>query len=115
MSDPYQHWLDDAAQMGLMLYRMRNDSKRERLTTTTPPAGSGGPPRGRPVYHHRMPLVTPQPVPVVPSQPEVGTPAHSRDTTPRTQQALHTPTVATRHYTSTSATSSPGALYLPLD
>lgn len=41
--EAYQHWMDDAANMGLMLFRMRNDSKREgiverqRQSSGTPP------------------------------------------------------------------------------
>lgn len=35
--DPFSHWLDDAAYMGLMLFRMRNDSKRERALHRPPP------------------------------------------------------------------------------
>ena len=52
MTQPYEHWLDDTAQLGLMLYRMRNDSRLQqhrqqghRITTrpivgTTPVVGS---------------------------------------------------------------------------
>ena len=56
-NDAYQHWLDDAAQMGLMLYRMRNDSKRER-------ALRGHAPLNNPPNPIRMP--PPEPVTVTP-------------------------------------------------
>lgn len=64
---PYQHWLDDAAQMGLMLFRMRQDSRRERLLD------------GR--HRHRRETPDPKPVVIV--------------ATPRTSAALQIPTVAT--------------------
>lgn len=102
----YQHWLDDAANMGLMLYRMRQDSKRERLIQprvhTRPP----------PVHH-------PDPPPPLPTPN-----ARSRDTTPRTDRALQTPTVATRNTSHShpspsnsfpSPVARPPAFYLPLD
>lgn len=106
--DPYQHWLDDAANMGLMLFRMRNDSKREgivqqRTPPGTPPVvmspksdrgrGPGTPPpRGssvptQPPYAQHQPHTNPLQVPPLAYQ--------HRDTTPRTNQALLTPTVAT--------------------
>ena len=122
--DAYQHWLDDAAQMGLMLYRMRNDSKRENMQPRStpppppPPAVSGRPPVYRQVLrttsHHPPP--PPSPV-VVPTQPPYAqsTPAHSRDTTPRTQRAIQTPTVATQHYVTQPDPVRPSALHLPLD
>lgn len=94
----YQHWLDDAAQMGLMLYRMRNDSKRERMLRS----------------HQRPPLqhVVPQPVP---------RPLPRAEDTPRRTAALQVPTVATQ---STGGGGPPivtphphhhPALHLPLD
>lgn len=86
--DAYQHWMDDAAHMGLMLYRMRQDSKRERLL--------------REAHHHHH---NPQRSTPLPAAPKV-------DPTPRTSAALQTPTVATR---STEPVLPPHPLYLPLD
>lgn len=42
----YQHWMDDAANMGLMLFRMRNDSKREGIVARQQSSGTppGTPP-----------------------------------------------------------------------
>ena len=47
---PYEHWLDDTANLGLMLYRMRNDSRLQQhrqaghrinvVNRTTPAVGS---------------------------------------------------------------------------
>lgn len=87
---PYQHWLDDAANMGLMLYRMRNDSKRERIQRQHP--SSGTPPR-------------PSPLPI-PDPPYA---------TPRTAQALQTPTVATRSTEPSPTPPPPRVFNLPLD
>lgn len=110
----YQHWLDDAANMGLMLYRMRNDSKRERyvqpratgpvppppppvppLTTGSAPIPMAVPPmeRRHPHHHHRAPAPVAQEI------------------TPRTSRALQTPTVAT-HSSQGSGDSQPGSFYL---
>ena len=102
---PYEHWLDDAAQMGLMLYRMRNDSKRERMlqrrSRPPPPPPAGPPTRPIPPYYG-IPEGYAYPVtgtPAVPSAAPVssGTPQYSyrssTDVTPRTTQALHTATI----------------------
>ena len=79
----YQHWLDDAAQMGLILYRMRNDSKRERLLRD-----EGHAPLRNPPDPVRRTTAPPPPPPItVPPLPLT-------DPTPRTS-ALQVPTVAT--------------------
>ena len=89
---PYQHWLDDAAQMGLMLYRMRNDSKRERVLRNQPPV---------------VIRTTTNPPPAGPAR-----------ATPRTSAALQVPTVATQPNNRTASSGShatPPSLHLPLD
>ena len=122
--DAYQHWLDDAANMGLMLFRMRNDSKREGLvarqqqSSGTPP-GSPPPglsPTGRqgtpvptgpglsPQGQQRHPASSSSPIPI-PPRPKGHAHALSafqpfqspppQDVTPRTGLALQTATVAT--------------------
>lgn len=88
--DAYQHWLDDAASMGLMLYRMRNDSKRERLLMSRG-RPSHQPPPSSPINLATTPLVVPKPEPVRMVQP-IPIP----NATPRTSRALQTPTVATQ-------------------
>lgn len=114
--DPYQHWLDDAANMGLMLFRMRNDSKRERIVTRLPtPVGSRhGSPSGPPMSPQQPPQPPPPPsrhrshrqAPVATAPPP--------DATPRTSRALQTPTVATQS-SRDSASTRPPSFYLPLD
>ena len=94
---PYQHWLDDAAQMGLMLYRMRNDSKRERMFRNHPP----------------MVVRTSPPAPP-PSSP-APQPMVLRDATPRTSAALQVPTVATQNNSAPQPPSQPPHFHLPLD
>ena len=90
-NDAYQHWLDDAAQMGLMLYRMRNDSKRERIVR---------------VHHRQYPPLRdppdPQRIVVQPPPPPHVSPGHDT-TTPRTA-ALQIPTVATTSSSSVPVT-----------
>lgn len=105
-SDAYQHWLDDAANMGLMLYRMRQDSKRERLLR-----GGHHHPSGTPSHRVKPPLVVPDP-PIVPPSPVV---VVSSDPTPRTSAALQTPTVATAPSTPSASAHQPHPLYLSLD
>lgn len=86
---PYQHWLDDAANMGLMLYRMRNDSKRERLATH---------PVARHHQHHRGIPPTPPPPPPPNSPPLSPLPVRPLpvlDTPTPRSEALQIPTVAT--------------------
>lgn len=103
----YQHWLDDAANMGLMLYRMRQDSRRERLLRGGHHhPSSGTPPRVKP------PLVVPDPPVVVPPSPAA---VASSDPTPRTSAALQTPTVATAPSTPPASAHQPHPLYLSLD
>ena len=88
---PYHHWLDDAAQMGLMLYRMRNDSKRERLQQQRHPA----PP---PHQHPQSPPAAsaPPPTPGGRMVPVLQYPPLVQEPTPRTAAALQTPTVVHR-------------------
>lgn len=114
---PYQHWLDDAANMGLMLFRMRNDSKREGIvarqqSSGTPPGtpppvvlspqghrvGTTPPEPFSPSGRHGTP---PIPIPGIPSPPPPPhgrppiSPSNPQNVTPRTGLALQTPTVAT--------------------
>ena len=113
---PYEHWLDDAAQMGLMLYRMRNDSKRERMLQrrirppqVPPPPQPPPPSRPIPPYYgipegYAYPVVGTPAVPVA-APVSSPTPPYSYrssggttvDVTPRTNQALHTATVHSVH------------------
>lgn len=118
--DPYQHWLDDAANMGLMLFRMRHDSKRERLIPSRPGSPMGFPPGSpqqaragpnqrptgggsasgnappAPRSGHRHPHDGRPGVPPAPNTPPALQPLALVDNaTPRTSRALQTPTVAT--------------------
>lgn len=124
-TDPYQHWLDDAAQMGLMLYRMRNDSKRERIVAmpTSPPAHGHHQHQRRVVNHHQhQPMSSPHSSGAPPPQSQG--PSDHLNATPRTTQALQTPTVATSsnttslvspHHPPQPPPSRPVPFYLPLD
>jgi hypothetical protein len=131
---PYQHWLDDAANMGLMLFRMRNDSKRERILTPstspqrgTPPVSPPPPmsiPREPPPFEHHHHRGTPPPTshPLSPTRhhhhQRSAAPQPPQEVTPRTNRALQTPTVAT-HSTggshSTHGSQQPSSFYLALD
>jgi hypothetical protein len=115
----YQHWLDDAANMGLMLYRMRNDSKRERMVGP-PRVQNNAPPSPAPP---QTPASSPIPMATRRQHPvdhphrhrayETPSPMRLREVTPRTSRALQTPTVATQS-TDTSSVAQPPAFYLPL-
>lgn len=134
----YQHWMDDAANMGLMLFRMRNDSKREGILSrggspqprsgagTPPPPPSSPPPLSPPRHHTNHPVQPPPPPnqhhhhhrPSTPKQQQ----HHHPDATPRTNRALQTPTVATTRSTAASSTTDstvagtqPLSFYLPID
>lgn len=101
----YQHWLDDAAQMGLMLFRMRHDSKRERILSQSPP-----PSRMVPTTPPSNPVVSPparhqsQRVPPIRTRNEERVSmVTSLDATPRTTAALNTPTVTTESHQSSES------------
>lgn len=122
--DPYQHWMDDAANMGLILYRMRQDSKREqRMPSSSPPPTPPNPPatpksspipiRPTPVlasptpHNHARSAQSPTPLSPPFPYPVDTTPLyHHHNTTPRTDAALQIPTVAT-HSTSTTTPTPP--------